>query len=471
MSKTISLHSLTTLRKKIREEGERYLDKNKEFDFDNIEFISAPEYPRLDKDIIDEYYNIYQKDPKNEFLLAKHLHENIKIDRKLAANNLYWVYLNLSHFFDYIVDRWLNSKNGEELGENDIDRHILALEPSQNSLIKSPIAGLWWAIELTIDENLEDKYYYSKIFLSDRNLRNKNLGTYQLIRYKHVLHALLDFFSIYKDTTNEGVRIGSEAIAQQMTKTLNQIGGLILLGYLSKQKVFEILSNNKDIILRRAYNVKKGKVKSREKQKEAEKTKTKSEKYSHFVSIMKDTREYKITTNSDVSFDYNIPIDINNKKSFIIHFYNEGKIKKTNIENLKSKINRGKWGDDQLFKNALNEKLNLKSITSINEDTLFAVAYKSSNGSFVKLLDAQDETHFRSNNSNLRQEGKKVIYSKPVKDSIFKLIPYTYHIELNKLIKTPSARGVKLFNPYYKKEWKLLRKIWPELFNFYWTKF
>jgi hypothetical protein len=458
------------LRKKIREEGESYLDKNKKFDLENIEFISAPEYPVLNKDLIDEYYNIYQKDPKNEFLLAKHLHENIKIDRNLAANNLYWVYLNLNHFYDYIKDRWLNSRDGVELGEKDIDRYFLSLEPSQNSLIKSPIAGLWWAIELTIDENLEDKYYYSRLFLSDRNLRNKTLGTYQLIRYKHVLHALLDFFATYKDTTFEGVRIGSEAIASQMTKTLNQIGGLFLLGYLSKQQVFGILFNNKDIILRRAFNVKKGKVRSREKQKELSKDETTVDESNanriYIFSLLDSTREYKILTKKDHSFDHNIPMDISNEKSFIVHFYKEGKIKKSNLDELKHRIKRGKCGDEYLFKNGMNEKLNLKTITSINENALFAVAYKSSNGTFVKLLDAQDETHFRSNNSNLRQEGKKVIYSKPVRDSIFKPIPHTYHIELNKLIKTPIARGVKFRNPYYKKEWNILKRIWPELFNF-----
>ena len=39
-------------------------------------------------------------------------------------------------------------------------------------------------------------------------------------------------------------------------------------------------------------------------------------------------------------------------------------------------------------------------------------------------------------------------------------------MELNKLFMTPIARSVKLHNPYYKKEWELLRKIWPKLFNF-----
>lgn len=476
MSKTISLHSLTMLRKKIRDGGENYLNKDKlndkEFGFENIEFISAPEYPVLDKGFIDEFYSIYQNNPKNEFLLAKHLHENIKIDRKLAANNLYWVYLNLNHFFDYIKNRWLSSKNGDELGESDIDRYFLALEPSQNSLIKSPIAGLWWAIELTIDENLEHKYHYSKVFLSDRNLRNKNLGTYQLIRNKHVLQASLDFYATFKDAVHNGNRIGSEAIAQQMSKTLNQIGGLTLLGYLSKQEVFEILFKNKEIIFDRAYSVKKGKVISRKKisniqkdlwnQEHEESDLVNDSKY-YFI-LDRDSGAYKLETKLDKSFDENILLNINNDKCFLVHVYQEGKIKKSNLGDLKNKIQKGQYDKNRLFKNGINNKLHLNKIIKIEDDSLFCLAYKINKKVFVKLLDAQDEKIFRSDNTSLRQEGKKVIYANNIEKLLFKSISYDYKSKLNRLVCSSTARGVLYKNPNYANEWSILRKIWPELF-------
>jgi hypothetical protein len=179
----------------------------------------------------------------------------------------------VSHFFDYIYQRWINKPEEESVDEDveefdsrEIDRYFISLESSQNSLIKSPIAGLWWAIELTIDldPKSEDKYYYSKIFLSDRNLRDKNLGTYQFIRNKNILFALLEFYQENKDSEFNNERIGSEAIAQQMSKTLNQIGGLTLLSYLSKTEICNILNQNKDLIINRAIKLKELKRVSRE---------------------------------------------------------------------------------------------------------------------------------------------------------------------------------------------------------------
>lgn len=473
MSKTVSLSSLTSLRKRFRNESVETTSDISELTEDyfkslDLELIDSPEYPEIGNFLQKEFYELYKKDPSNEFSLAKCLHDNLRLNRNQAANNLYWVYLNIFHFLVYIKNKWLG--NEDSIDDLKIDQFFLSLEPSQNSLIRSPIAGLWWAIELTIDNDLVDKYYYSKIFLSERNLRNRTIGTYELIRFPEILKAMLDFHNEYKDSKIEGQRIGSEAFAQQMSKTLNQVGGLALLSSLNKEDIYKLLEENLELIINRAYQVKVGKVVSREKHKKPlvkkEVVDNSVNNHTHFFSLIGSTGEYKVSKNKDRSFDYNVPIDIENEKSFIVHYYKEGKIKKTNLKGLKHKINRGKIGDNHIFRNGINEKLKLNHITSINDDVLFGIAYKSKNDIYVKLLNAQDELHFRSNNDNLRQEGRKVIYTKPFQYSIFKSIPYSYHLELNKLIKTPVARGVKFMNPYYNKEWKILKKIWPELFTF-----
>jgi len=258
MSKLISVSSLSALRERFREEINEDTLRNTfgsdTFDFHDVEIYDAPEYPELSEAFIENFYTAFGANSRNEFELARLVYEEIRITRQQASNNLYWVYLNLNYFYTYIKARWIN-KMEEDPGDvnvKEIDRFFLALESSQNSLIKSPIAGLWWAIELTIDESQEDKYKYSRLFLSERNLRTRNLGTHQFIRTKSIFQALLDFYEANKDGEWDGERIGSEAIAQQMSKMLNQIGGLTLLSYLTKDEVFELLNANLNVILQRA---------------------------------------------------------------------------------------------------------------------------------------------------------------------------------------------------------------------------
>lgn len=92
------------------------------------------------------------------------------------------------------------------------------------------------------------------------------MGTYQMNKDKDVLFGVLDFYKDYKYSTNkEGKRIGSEAIAQQTSKTLNQIGELKVLSYFSQDEIYDLLKNHLDLIKERAQTTKERKVISRKK--------------------------------------------------------------------------------------------------------------------------------------------------------------------------------------------------------------
>jgi len=269
MSKIISIDSLTKLREKIRSK-ENYIS---EFNFDQLDFfnlnklelLDAPEYPEINSEVINNFYDSFKNNPNDEFELARIIYEGIRIPRSLAANNQYWIYINLKYFSKYIKTRWIEKTTNSDVDFlKNIEKYFLNLEPSQNSLIKSPIAGLWWAIELSLNPS-GTKYHFSKIFLSERNLRDKNIGTYRLIRNNDILLTLLGFYNIKKEAKIDNEKIGSEAIAQQMSKTLNQIGGLTVLSYLEYGKVLGLLEENEALILKRAKIVKDNKKKSAEK--------------------------------------------------------------------------------------------------------------------------------------------------------------------------------------------------------------
>src|SRR5690606_34385710 len=84
----------------------------------------------------------------NEFELAKVLHENLLITRQQAGDNLFWTYLNHTIFYNYLKKQIPNDLSLENKALF-IRNNFLIMSPIQGQLIKSPTAGLWWAIELT----------------------------------------------------------------------------------------------------------------------------------------------------------------------------------------------------------------------------------------------------------------------------------------------------------------------------------
>lgn len=467
------MEGLSQLRNSFRNQPEENILRdqfaNDELDLTGIDLISAPEYPTFTGQVVQDFYNAYAENPGDEFSLAKIIYENIRINRNLAANNRYWVYMNLTSFYRYIKDRWTNRTDDDiEVPEDrEIDRFFLSLESSQNKLIKSPVAGLWWAIELTIDDTRDDDvYYYSKIFLSDRNLRDKNLGGYKMIRDKKVLFALLDFYQENRNAESDGERIGSEAIAQQMSKLLNQIGGLRLLRYMTQDEIKQILDDNKALILSRAVETKKAKTTSRQRLQLARRGVIEMDgqvNIPYFFNLDPESGEYKISDMPDDTYYYNVGIDTNNPNCYLIQVYNEGKIKKTNLSELRSKIEKGRL--NRIYQNGVCMNLSPNNVESIFGEVLFGLCYSDGNQTYLKLMNAQDNDNFRNDNSSLNQEGKKVIYTDVIQSLKFTTIPFEHRDSLSRFVMGAGAKGVVFLNPTYNREWTILEEVWPELFE------
>jgi hypothetical protein len=452
MSKILTIQGLTELRKEFRESGDNlFLGKYSYDDFDTskLQLLDAPDYPKLSTYTIEKFFEIFKDDSKNEFELAKILHEGLPLSRVQASNNLFWVYLNLTHFFRYIKKKWVRLKEDEEeLVETDIEKFFLSLEPSQNSLIKSPIAGLWWAIEITKDDSLQDPYHYSRIFLSSRNLRDKTIGPYQFIGDKKILFAVLDFFDKNKDGEFEGKRIGSEAIAQQLSKTLNQFGGLTLLSFLSPKELEEHLENLKDLIFSRARKVQIGKVTSKERLKEKNE---KEETNSHYFVLDVTTKKYQVLEKPSSDWDYCVGFNINSTNQYFIHIYKEGKIKQSTLDKLKEFHRRNSLVRDYPLMNGANKKLELVSFYLINAPVLFCLIYVVGNDQLIKVID-QNSDILRKDNSDFSQEGKKVIYEENIKSLQSYILPYTYRNDLLRLIRSPQASGINKLDKRYRRE-------------------
>jgi len=278
-------------------------------------------------------------------------------------------YINLRYFNQYIYNRVITKRNSltKEERMNEIEKYFLDVRSSQNSLMKSPISSLWWSIELTVDpDNQKDKYYYSKIFLAERNTRVKNLGTYNFIRHKNILFSVLKFYNENKDNLDSNKsRIGSDGIIQQTAKIVNQIGGLTLLSLHNKDEIYELLNTYKYTIQNRA-------TKSRQVRLENKKNKIKESELLLNLNTLKNTLfflniaqngEYEVSKSSLNEFPFSLEIR-EDDKYLLVNLNSSGYTFKVPIKLLSKK-------NGNLFTNSIfgKEFLFISNIASINDQS------------------------------------------------------------------------------------------------------
>ena len=81
-------------------------------------------------------------------------------------------------------------------------------------------------------------------------------------------------------------------------------------------------------------------------------------------------------------------------------------------------------------------------------------------------MDEQNLENFRTDNPELNQEGKKVLYLDEQFQTIYKILPYEIMDALGTLVQqSPTSKGADITNNYHSEKWKTLKYYWPELFN------
>lgn len=81
-------------------------------------------------------------------------------------------------------------------------------------------------------------------------------------------------------------------------------------------------------------------------------------------------------------------------------------------------------------------------------------------------MDEQNLENFRTDNPDLHQEGKKVLYIDEPFQTAYKILPYEIKDILGTLVQqSPTSKGAEITNNYYAEKWKTVKKYWAELFN------
>jgi Family of unknown function (DUF6339) len=148
-----------------------------------------------------------------------------------ASDERLWVYLSHVDLYPYMIKRWDAVHKGTAKNFVDyIDEHFLLKSTIQSNLLRHAIAGLWWAVYLSVDEERNDKYELTRILFRQLDFPTRTLGTYKLGRHKEAVIGILE----YIQENEELFKNRFEDKTRYITKYLNLVGGVKPLAYYNR---------------------------------------------------------------------------------------------------------------------------------------------------------------------------------------------------------------------------------------------
>ncbi len=301
-------------------------------------------------------------------------------------------------------------------------------------LINFPLTTLWWSIHISVDESREDKYELSRVYFSNNRFRTVSLGGMSFVRHKEAIISVLDFMRNYRSELTKNTTYTD--IGDEISKFINLLGGTKPLSFFDRdwftnklKERFKIGKENKDSIP--DFNEIRGEIELKEKQKVL----------CYFCLNNSGNPNYMISDSRRDDFDYCIEINGANKDGFLLHFYAEGKIKKSKIDS--TLLGRTR---NQMYSNGKCNNLNLVGLKIITTDFLFGIAYSKNGVTKFKAMNGSDDTLFRIDNSSLNQEGKKILYVQDYEEIKYKLLPYSIKNDLGTLVQGALGKGADVYN-------------------------
>jgi hypothetical protein len=155
-----------------------------------------------------------------------------KLEPIQASDERLWVYLSHVDLYPYMIKRW-NSlhDNTSKDRKKYILEHWFLKSSAQGNLVSHALAGLWWNVYLSIDENRADKYELTKILFRQLDFPTRTLGAYKLGRHKEAVIGILEFIK-----ENEGLfKSKFETKTRFITTYLNSIGGVKPISYYDRE--------------------------------------------------------------------------------------------------------------------------------------------------------------------------------------------------------------------------------------------
>jgi len=221
----------------------------------NIEFYKDSEFVAYDKKQVLMLPNIEntsdlanQLKPDNDFETAVTIYEAFEnLEPIQASDERLWTYLSHVDLYSYMQKRWSAVYNGTAKDSKEyILEHWFLTSSAQSSLLRHAIAGLYWAVYLSVDNTREENKQYdlTKILFRQLDFPTRTLGTYKLGRHKEAVIGILEFIEENEDLFKSGF----ESKTRFITKHLNIVGGVKPLAYYDRNFFKRELEKVKELI-------------------------------------------------------------------------------------------------------------------------------------------------------------------------------------------------------------------------------
>lgn len=133
-----------------------------------------------------------------------------------AINAQFWESLSLTDLFPYMQKRW-NLTEAKDLKKNILNHFTF----KSHGMMRHGLAGLWWLVHLSIDENRDNKYELTEYLFKNYTLRIVRFGVGKVIQHKEAAIGILQYI---KDHETEILSL--ENVAHGLTSYFNKLGAV-----------------------------------------------------------------------------------------------------------------------------------------------------------------------------------------------------------------------------------------------------
>lgn len=160
-----------------------------------------------------------------DFQSAIALYEAYKDLKPLQAiNSQFWESLALTDLFPYMQKRW-NLAEAKDIRKSILNHFTF----KSHGMMRHGLAGLWWLVHLSVDEERDNKYELTEYLFKNYTLRIVRFGVGKVIQHKEAAIGILQFI---KD--NEAKIPSLENVANGLTSYFNKLGAVKQLTFLDR---------------------------------------------------------------------------------------------------------------------------------------------------------------------------------------------------------------------------------------------
>ncbi len=141
-----------------------------------------------------------------------------------AINAQFWESLSLTDLFPYMQKRW-NLAEAKDLRKRILNHFTF----KAHGMMRHGLAGLWWLVYMSIDEQRDNKYELTEYLFKNYTLRYIRFGVGKVIQHKEAAIGILQYI---KD--NEKNIPSLENVANGLTSYFNKLGAVKQLSFLNR---------------------------------------------------------------------------------------------------------------------------------------------------------------------------------------------------------------------------------------------